>query len=66
MVHFKSVTLTLDRDYDEEEVDELLDALEKFGFVIDATPEPATSQDHIARQRVREELLNDILEVLRG
>lgn len=62
----KGVVVTFDRDLREEDCADIVRAIGMIRGVVSAEPSVATIDDHMARVRVREELIADVAGLIRG
>lgn len=61
----KGLTVTLDRDYRDDDVEAIVDAIKMIKGVIDVELHVTEIEDHMARARVRYDVQDAILGVLK-
>ncbi len=59
----KGLTISLEQDVRVDDLEPLMDAIRQFSGVADVTPLVASSDDWLARSRVRSELAEDFLDM---
>lgn len=59
-----SLTVVLNQDYREDDIETLINAIKLFGDVLDVVPEVADIASYVAERRVKEELTQKLWEVL--
>lgn len=61
----KGLVVTLDSDYREDDVQQIIDAISMIKGVLIVDKNVTDVNDHINRSRIRSELINDLFETLR-
>ena len=61
----KGFTITLEQDFREDDMERLKNALEMHKGVLHVEPVLVTSEDHINRTKIRMDLIQEMLEILR-
>lgn len=59
-----SLTVVLNQDYREDDIETLINAIKLFGDVLDVVPEVADIASYVVERRVKEELTQKLWEVL--
>lgn len=62
----KGLTITLDKDYRDDDIQKLIDAIHLLHGVASVTPSVVTLEDHMARERVRNEFREKISQFMKG
>lgn len=57
-----SFTVVLNKDYKDEDAEQLLNAFKQFKGVISVTPNISNVTDHVAQSRARNEMISKMLE----
>jgi len=60
----KGFTVTLDQDYRDDDVENILNAVRMIKGVTHVEPSITTAEDHMNRERIRIELQNEIFNTL--
>jgi len=57
----KALTVVLDADYRDDDIEALVDAIKMMRCVADVRPEISTYEDYMHRARVRSDIFNDVI-----